>query len=201
MVESKKIKTFRLYTSLESWGPKAEYMRRGLSQDLWLKNVETYLSTVPDVSISVMCTYNILCVASFRPFLEKILELRNKWGKERIGFDTPYLKEPPHWMINLLPPEWVSYFDDDMQFIKDNITQYGSQSGFNEHEWEKMKRLRNYFVSGGPKITPELIQQGRKDFYKFFTEYDRRTPGLGLLELFPEYTEFYYMCKDISDAN
>ena len=201
MVENKKIKTFRLYTSLESWGPKAEYMRRGLNQDLWLKNVETYLSTVPDVSISVMCTYNILCVASFRPFLEKILELRNRWGKERIGFDTPYLKEPPHWMINLLPPEWVSYFDDDMQFIKDNITPYGSRSGFNDHEWEKMKRVRGYFVNGGPKITPELIEQGRKDFYKFFTEYDRRTPGLGLLELFPEYTEFYYMCKDINDAN
>ena len=104
-------------------------------------------------------------------------------------------------MINLLPADWVSYFDDDMKFIKDNITPYGSQSGFNEHEWEKMKRVRGYFVNGGPKITPELIEQGRKDFYKFFTEYDRRTPGLGLLELFPEYKEFYYMCKDINDAN
>jgi hypothetical protein len=42
---------------------------------------------------------------------------------------------------------------------------------------------------------------GRKDFYKFFTEYDKRSVGLGLLELFPEYKDFYYMCKEINDAN
>jgi len=200
MLENKKIQAFKLYTSLEAWGARAEYMRRGLKQDLWLQNVETYLETVPDVQISVMCTYNILCVASFRPFLEKILELRDKWGKDRIGFDTPYLKEPPHWMINLLPPEWVSYFDSDMEFIRDNITPYGSRGGFNEHEWEKMKRVRNYFVEGGPMITEDLILRGRKDFYKFFSEYDRRSPGLNLLETFPEYKDFYYMCKELNDA-
>lgn len=197
MIENKKIKDFKLYTSLEAWGPKAEYMRRGLNQDLWLQNVETYLRIVPKVNISVMCTYNILCVASFRPFLEKILELRDKWGKERIGFDTPYLKEPPHWMINLLPPEWVDYIDADLDFIKQRITPYGMEFGFNEHEWEKLKRVRNYFVEGGPKITPELINQGRKDFYKFFSEYDRRSPGLNLLETFPEYKDFYLMCKEL----
>jgi hypothetical protein len=174
-------------------------MRRGLDQDLFLQNVETYLRIVPKANISFMCTYNILCGASFRPFLEKILELRDKWGKERIGFDTPYLKEPPHWMINLLPPEWVSYIDEDLDFIKQRITPYGMEFGFNEHEWEKLKRVRNYFVTGGPRITPELIETGRKDFYKFFSEYDKRSPGLNLIETFPEYKDFYHMCKELTE--
>jgi hypothetical protein len=206
LLENKKIKDFKMYTSLEAWGPQAEYMRRGLNQDLWLKNVETFLETVPDVSISIMCTYNILCVASFRPFLEKILELRKKWNvnpyQNRIMFDTPYLKEPPHWMINLLPKEeFGKYIDSDLMFIQDNISAPGLVHGFQEQEFEKLKRVRNYFYQGGPRIDETLITNGRKDFYKFFSEYDKRSVGLGLLELFPEYRNFYYMCKELNDAN
>jgi organic radical activating enzyme len=206
LLDKKKIKDCKMYTSLEAWGPQAEYMRRGLNQDLWLKNVETFLETVPDVSISIMCTYNILCVASFRPFLEKILELRKKWNvnpyQNRIMFDTPYLKEPPHWMINLLPKEeFGRYIDSDLQYIQNNIAEPGLVHGFQEQEYEKLKRVRNYFYQGGPRIDEKLIENGRKDFYKFFTEYDKRSVGLGLLELFPEYKDFYYMCKEINDAN
>ena len=40
------------------------------------------------------------------------------------------------------------------------------------------------------------IQQGQRDFYSFFTENDKRL-GTNLLEIFPEYTEFYKHCKDV----
>jgi hypothetical protein len=46
------------------------------------------------------------------------------------------------------------------------------------------------------EISPEKILAGRRDFFSFFNENDLRL-GTNLLELFPEYTEFYKMCKQI----
>jgi hypothetical protein len=45
-------------------------------------------------------------------------------------------------------------------------------------------------------ISEDKIRAGRRDFYVFFTENDKRT-GTALLKTFPEYTEFYALCKDI----
>jgi hypothetical protein len=45
-------------------------------------------------------------------------------------------------------------------------------------------------------VDPKKIQQGRRDFYVFFTENDRRL-GTDLLKTFPEYTDFYNMCKEV----
>jgi organic radical activating enzyme len=203
MLENKKIKDFKLYTSLEAWDERAEYMRRGLRMKQWIANVETYLEIVPDTPISVMCTYNILSVASFRPFLENILRLRKKWnktpGNNRIIFDTPYLKEPPHWMINLLPQSFGKYIDEDLQFISDNISTDGV-TGFWDVEYEKLKRVRDYFYQGGARVTDKVIRNGRKDFYNFFTEYDKRS-DLSLLQTFPEYEDFYYLCQELVESD
>lgn len=200
LLKDGKIKSFNLYTSIDSWGSQAEYMRRGLDVNLWQKNLETYLSTNSSFKVSFMITYNILSVAYFRPLLEKIMELRKKFNgfRNRINFDTPYLKEPPHWMINLLPKEFGKYIDDDLEFIKKNT---GIQNYlFNDHEYEKLKRVRDYFYEGGNKITSDLITSGRIDFYKFFTEYDKRS-NLNFEETFPAYVNFYLQCKELYEVS
>lgn len=199
LLKEKKIKCFKLYTSIDSWGPQAEYMRRGLECNLWEQNLDTFLTTTK-CPVNLMITYNVLSVVSFRKLLEKVLQLRKKYNSglnstQLLGIDTPYLKEPPHWMINILPQEFGKYLDADLQFIKDNLRITSLQtSKFSEHEYEKFKRVRDYFYSGGEKITSDLLMRGRRDFYAFFEEYDSRS-DLNLLELFPEYKDFMEMCK------
>jgi organic radical activating enzyme len=206
LIEQGKVKKFKMFTSIDSWGPQAEYMRQGLNCTLWEKNIDTYLQTVPNSEISFMITYNILSVAYFRPLLEKILELRQKYNRpdihaQRINFDTPYLKEPPHWMINLLPKdEFGSYLDSDLKFIEDNLGNENiTKNGFAPHEYEKFKRVRDYYYQGGPRVTPELIRQGQRDFYVFFTEFDKRN-NLNLLQTFPIYEDFYNHCKSVYEG-
>jgi organic radical activating enzyme len=200
LLDGKKIKSFRLYTSIDSWGPQAEYMRRGLNCAIWENNLDTFIQTTK-CPVNIMITYNILSVAYFRPLLEKIRELRSKYNtvtnqQQMIGFDTPYLKEPPHWMINLLPKEeFGKYIDDDLSYIKTNIKQDSQEiDKFSEHEYEKFKRVRNYFYEGGQKITEDLLKRGRRDFYIFFNEYDSRS-FLNFNELFPKYSKFMNLCK------
>jgi hypothetical protein len=207
LIKEKKIAKFKLFTSIDSWGKQAEYMRQGLDCELWEKNLDTYLSTVPNSEVSFMITYNILSVAYFRPLLDKILDLRRKYNNpsvpfQRINFDTPYLKEPPHWMINLLPKEDFGHFlDSDLEFIQSNMkNDYGtSPNGFFPHEYEKFKRVRDYYYQGGPRITDELIERGRRDFYVFFNEFDKRN-NLNLLETFPMYKDFYELCKTVCEG-
>jgi hypothetical protein len=58
-----------------------------------------------------------------------------------------------------------------------------------------MKRVRDY-ADQNP-VSEEKIREGRRDFYSFFTENDKRVVGLNLLEVFPMYEDFYNDCKEV----
>jgi hypothetical protein len=142
-----------------------------------------------------MVTFNVLTVANFRSLLEKILELRkvypgNEWH-QRVQFDTPYLKEPPHWMINILPESFNNYMESHLQFIADNLRK-NNQVGFNEIEYEVFKRVVDYMKQN--PVDSEKIKKGRRDFYVFFNETDKRN-GTDFYKTFPEYIDFMALCK------
>ncbi len=195
-----KIKDFRLFTSIDGWGERAEYMRNGLDCALWEKNVRIFLDTVPNSKINLMITFNVLSVVKFRLLLDKILELRKEYGTlenmytQRIGFDTPYLKEPPHWMINILTKNFLDYMYDHLRHMKYKERTADFKHGFDKVEMEKFKRVVDYMAEN--PVSPDIIKQGRRDFYTFFTEHDKRR-GTSLLDTFPEYTDFFYVCEQV----
>jgi organic radical activating enzyme len=187
LLDQKKIKSFSLFTSIDSWGAQAEYMRTGLKCDHWERNMIQAIEQL-GIRVNFMITFNVLCVTNFRSLLEKAIEWRKKYGLDCISLDTPYLKEPPHWMINILPVEFIKYMDDNLEFIKNNPEYFTSV------EYEKFKRVTDYMKEN--PVSEDKIRQGRRDFYVFFTENDRRL-GTNLLETFPEYTDFYNQCKEV----
>jgi len=189
LLDQKKIKKFTLFTSIDTWGPQAEYMRTGLELKHWERNLKKALSM--GFETSLMCTFNVLCVTNYKNLMHKMIEWRKEYGKNAIRFDVPYLKEPPHWMINILPESFVSYMDDTLSFIDDNM------EWFNPQEYEKFKRVTNYMKTH--PIVSDRITQGQRDFYVFFTENDKRL-GTNLLETFPEYSDFYNHCKKVYET-
>ena len=186
LLDQKKIKKFTLFTSIDTWGPQAEYMRTGMNLEHWEQNLKTAMTM--GFEVNLMCTFNVLCVSNYKNLMHKMLEWRAEFGKNAISFDVPYLKEPPHWMINILPDTFLSYMDDTLKFIDDNRDNFQSQ------EYEKFKRVTQ-FMRTNP-VDPKKIKQGQRDFYSFFNENDKRL-GTSLLETFPEYTEFYNYCKQV----
>jgi organic radical activating enzyme len=189
LLDTNKIKKFTLFTSIDTWGPQAEYMRTGLQLTHWERNLKKALSM--GFEVSIMCTFNVLCVSNYKSLMHKMIEWREEFGKNAIRFDVPYLKEPPHWMINILPESFIPYMDDTLKFIDDNMDKFKAQ------EYEKFKRVTNYMKTN--PVDPQKIKQGRRDFYSFFEENDKRL-GLNLLEVFPEYTEFYEQCKQVYES-
>lgn len=186
LVRQKKIRKFSFFTSIDSWGEQAEYMRTGLKCDHWERNMKEVIKA--GATVNLMCTYNVLCVTNFHSLLEKVIEWRKEYGMESVAFDTPYLKEPPHWMINILTEDFIPLQERQLKFIETN------KEWFTDVEYEKMLRVTNYMKEN--PVSPEKIRQGRRDFYSFFTENDRRL-GTSLLKTFPEYEKFYYFCKEI----
>ena len=204
LIENKKIKDFKIFTSVDTWGAPAEYIRTGLDLTVWERNLDTYL-TRTGLPVDFMITFNILAVPNFKSLLEKILEWRRKYnttgktqpGKwQRIRFDTPYLKEPLQYDMNLLPKEeFMPYMHNHLQFIKDNIDA-NNRCKFSDLEYEKFRRVVDYMAT--TNYSPERIAEGRKDFYKWFNEHDRRR-DTNFLKTFPELQNFYRECKDLHE--
>ena len=197
LLDEGKIGNFMLFSSVESWDKKAEYIRSGFDCELWEKNIKTYLNSNKHNSINLMCTYHNLSVRnSFKLLLDKIMEWRTEFlvkeGESRIRFDTPYLKEPPWFILPTLPDSYLDDQKDILKYIIKNRIDKIGWHGFNEMEYEKMKRVTNVMIEN--PFTDEQIENGRKDFYKFINENDRRR-NVNFLETFPEYEDFYELCK------
>jgi organic radical activating enzyme len=198
LISQNKIKSFKIFTSMDTWGPQAEYIRTGLDISDWERNFDTYL-TKTNQPITFMITFNILTVTNFQSLLEKILEWRIKYNGydqtqwQRIRFDTPFLKEPLQYDMNILPKEdFMSYMYDHLNFIKNNLDDK-DRSKFSELEYEKFLRVVKYMET--THYSEEKLLEGRRDFYNWFTEYDRRR-GTDFKKTFPELVEFIERCRD-----
>jgi hypothetical protein len=197
LIAKKCIKDFKIFTSIDTWGPAAEYIRTGLDLQVWEQNLDTYL-TKTSLPITFMITFNILTVTNFQSLLEKILEWRvkyngtdqNKW--QRVRFDTPFLKEPLQYDMNILPKdEFMPYMKSHLDFIIANLDDK-NRSKFSELEYEKFLRVVKYMESA--IYTPEQLKEGKRDFFNWFTEYDRRR-GTNFQNTFPNLVKFYNDCK------
>ena len=199
LVTGKKIKNFKIFTSIDTWGPPAEYIRTGLDLETWENNFVTYMSKT-HLPLTFMITFNILSVTSFQSLLEKILEWRTRFqyhmqddSKHRVRFDTPYLKEPLQYDMNILPKEeFMQYMHSHLKFIGDNVDD-DAAGKFTSLEYEKFRRVVDYMET--TIYTDDRLKEGRKDFYNWFAEYDRRR-GTDFAATFPEMVEFYNRCKD-----
>lgn len=199
LIENKKIKDFKIFTSIDTWGPQAEYIRTGLDTEVWENNLNTYL-TKTSLPVTFMITFNILTVTNFKSLLEKILDWRfkyngseqNKW--QRVRFDTPYLKEPLQYDMNILPKhEFMPYMYDHLDYIEQNLNDL-DRTKFSQLEFEKFKRLVHYMET--TNYSDNKILEGRKDFSKWFSEYDARR-GTDFYTTFPALTNFMHECSKL----
>jgi hypothetical protein len=78
-----------------------------------------------------------------------------------------------------------------LDFILANLDDK-NRSKFSDLEYEKFLRVVKYMESA--IYTPEKLEEGKRDFFNWFTEYDRRR-GTNFVQTFPELTNFMESCK------
>lgn len=179
LLENNKIRSFKIFGSLDSVEEQAEYQRYGLNYSQFKKNVLRILTEVPESKVSFTCTFNVFSVPKIKEFMMYMKELIDVYGK-RISFDTPYLRYPPHQCIQILPNEYERYLQD--------AEEYMTLNNFNQLSIEKIKRLRAYMTN--KTLTEEELIKYRNDFVIFVDEHDKRRQT-NFLQTFPELKDFY----------
>ena len=231
LLTEEKIAKFALFTSIESWGERASYTRNGLDIDLFEQNLATVMHGLKDhkkhfAGVTIMNTFNIMCVTSYIDFLKKILEWRKQlhYGIDypKLLFDIPHCTEPNHWTLYGLPDEYTEYFDVISQFVQANswsanagnyVTKEGNYSNeayhyyFNDTEcaawdrvvavWEDVKKQRAS-VNPPHHLQPKQVDDSRRNWFLFIRATDKRR-GTDLKATFPEMSAYYDLCASLED--
>lgn len=197
LCDNKTIEHFMQFVSLDGWGNRAEYGRHGLDFELVKSNVERFLSEIPHCnSLTFIITMNILNITSIKELLSWILELRKKYNKnyQRIWFDTPILREPKWQCIEQLPESYAWCLEQVSRWMQPQVETISTRyNGFKDYEVAKIERVVDWM-----RHHRNTNKQAQADFYKFFTEHDRRRKT-NFLQTFPEMVEWWDICKYWAD--
>ena len=187
---SHNIKSFHLYTSCESYGKHAEYIRDGLIWEKWIGNVEKMLKEGNIQSINCMMTINALCLFSITDFMDEMLRLKREYKTSSPNCSFNILRFPSFQSIVTLPKE---IREERANHIEKWINKNYDGGGNFFLDWEKdgMMRLVSYIreIETGHNHTSSLETRER-DFKSFYTQYDVRR-NKNFLETFPELKEWW----------
>jgi hypothetical protein len=161
-----------LYTSNESIGLQAEYIRDGLVWDDWANNVERLLSSYKFRGIHVMCTINALCLDSLDQFLECIMNWKMEYGRDAVNFTLNILRFPSFQSPLVLPNELRTIYKERLITWLEN---WENSEFIHEHEVNHLQRLVDYLdVVKTPHAGAAEQEILQKDFKNFYTQYDQR---------------------------
>ena len=197
LCEGEKIEHFMQFVSLDSWMEQAEYIRHGLDFDLLWDRVNQFLSEIPGRnSITFIITMNNLSVTGLPKLMAGILGLRKIYSTtyQRVWFDTPVLKQPAWQSLQLLPESYADQLENLWACMLGQIeTIEDPFHGFKDYELQRLDRDIAW-MRDGQKLDSAYINRNKADFYRFFTEADRRH-STDFLNVFPEMATWWNECK------
>lgn len=159
-----------IYTSNESYGFQAEYIRDGLPWKHWIKNVHYLLDDDRVRRLHIMCTINALCLPSLHKLLSFICKLKLQYGKNAISFTLNILRFPSFQSPLVLPDELRIKFKDTLVPLIDRYDHV-----LEEHEVNHLQRLIDYLdIVKTPHSDAFDLDKLHNDFYNFYQQYDQR---------------------------
>jgi organic radical activating enzyme len=189
------IEHFMQYVSIDSGLiAHAEYIRHGLDAHLCLSRCYTWLDEIPGRnSLTFIITMNNLSVLGLQKLLEMILELRQTFSTtyQRVWFDTPVLRQPAWQSLQILPESYAAVLERTADWMELNMeTDQDPFHGFKDFEVQRLRRDIAWMRKGQQQdhsIT-------KADFYRFFSEYDRRR-GTNFPNTFPTMQTWWKECE------
>lgn len=177
-----------IYTSNESMGLQAEYIRDGLDWRAWTDNMHKIASSGRVRGLHVMNTINALCLDSLPEFIEFMITLKNKYGRDFPNFTLNILRFPSFQSPLILSNDLRTHYRDRLIQLMVN---YKGSNILQEHEWNHLQRLVDYLdVVKTPHSEAFEMPKLLNDFRQFYTQYDQRR-GKDFRATFPNLVEWY----------
>lgn len=182
------IKNFDVYTSCESVGLHAEYIRDGMA---WFEYCDNFSRLIRDGncrSTHMMMTVNSLSLFSITGLMDLMLIYKEEYGKQHGCWSVNILRFPSFMSPLALP-------DDIRTERKEHLEQWFQRNKdnplMNEMEREGVQRLIDYLdVVKSPHRGTSSLESQHRDFKSFYQQYDQRR-GKNFRETFPRLKEWY----------
>jgi organic radical activating enzyme len=201
ITEENRVNEFIVFTSCDTWGNQAEYIRNGLVFNQFWDNVNKLMSKCPRVNLTFMSTYNALSVPKYDKLIEGVYQLKKEYGStdrywaSAVFLDTSYLRYPTHQTVQVLPQQWAENIYKQAQlsdFLAVPLFE-NKYIGYSDIEIQKIKRTYDWMKS--VKHDEELLRK-QYNFGKYFQAHDDRR-GTDFKKVFPELAEFFEWTKTI----
>ena len=200
--EGENVEHFMQYVSIDSFGDQAEYIRNGLDFNLLWDRVNQFLVEVPErSSITFIITMTNLNVIGVPHLLAAIHGLRQIYSNtyQRVWFDTPLLRTPEWMRMDLLPESYSDQLEHLWSWMfRWRETEESRFKGFKDYEMQRLTRDIDWMREDN--LTIERKNELKADFYRFFTEHDKRR-GTDFLKTFPKMREWWLECEQHAKEN
>lgn len=171
MLDSTQGVKMMLYTSNESVGPHAEYIRDGLEWSQWFSNME-YLLKAERMRLSIMMTINALCLESLPEMLDQVMAWKKTYGQWHINFSLNILRFPSFQSALTLPDHIRQHYN---KRLSDWYATNKSNPDLNNFEKSNIERLIDYLdIVKTPHGEGYVQATAQKDFKQFYEQYDQR---------------------------
>ena len=161
-----------LYTSQESVGQQAEYIRDGLDYSAWVMNMIRLLDAGQLRGLHVMCTINALCLDTLPDLLTVFMRWKHEYGRDFPNFTLNILRFPSFQSALVLPDDLRTQHRHQLE---DWLVQWGSDPLLQEHERRHVERLIDYLdVVKTPHSEAFDLPKLHNDFAQFYRQYDQR---------------------------
>lgn len=209
LVKNNCVNEIQIFTSCDTFGKQAEYIRPGLDYSKWYYNLWNIAIRYPNLKCTVMCTFNILSLPGFKNFLSDMLALRRSaisvMGNtetpkyQRIVLDIPYLRHPYYLAVSVGGKEQIAMMEDIVRWAEEKPLSYVEKDrsehyyGFFPSELNSLKRILSVMKNEGGNTENNITH--RKDLYLFIKQHDQRN-GFLFEKVFPELVNFRNECEN-----
>jgi hypothetical protein len=158
----------------------AEFIRDGFDGQLWWNNVNLLLKELPSLKLTVTTAINNISIWSYNEYIEMILQLRTKYGKNRINLNCNRVFNPTYQSVNII--------DYDNRMLLSKMIEYSTiklknHNLYNKHDLDQLNSLIQYLqqlnvstiaYSSNNSQEDFMRSQEEKSLLKFLSEYKNR---------------------------
>ncbi len=184
--KAKTIKGLHIYTSNESMGSKAEYIRDGLDWGMWVNNFKKVAESGSFSSMHSMCTIGALSLEGLVDYLDWCIDIKQRAKtRDAVTFTLNILRFPNFQSCLILPYELRTKFATD---LTNWLIKCRGTGLLHDMEIEQVERLIEYLDNKSNQIPNR--EHTVKWFKSYFTQYDKRR-GKDFKKTFPIIGEWY----------
>ena len=186
LTTSNTIKKLTIFTSVDAWGKRAEYLRPGLDFELFKQRYEQLIA-MGNVRVIIMCTFNILSITSIQQLLEWQYQLKKKYNphdqgarwEQETGFNFSPIgdsyterrrKNPNHFatvgidMPYLRSPSFLDAKNIDKDTIQKYLLPAMNYMADNvaTHSWNSHQAFEDYELEKFKRVCLDIMGQSKR---------------------------------------